>query len=124
MIAKDREQPYRSGRRPEWLKCVRRDSFVIVGFEPGAVAATIGRLLLAARKGDGLGGVGTGHQTSVKLRGLLKEIVTTAPTIFTAPLLAAEIKHRVWTDDGKLRHPSFKGLPEIKDNAANYPLEG
>jgi bifunctional non-homologous end joining protein LigD len=135
IIAKDREQPYRSGRRSEWLKikCVRRDRFVIVGFEPGTVPGTIGRLLLAARKGDGLvyvGGVGTGfsHQTSVKLRELLMGIVTTAPTVkirrkgavFTAPLLSAEIEYRAWTDDGKLRHPSFKGLQEIGEIGAIY----
>lgn len=131
------ERPYRSGRRPEWLKvkCVRRDRFVIVGFEPGTVPGAIGRLLLTARKGNELvyvGGVGTGfkHQMSVKLRELLKEIVTTAPTvkikrkgaIFTAPLLAAEIEYRAWTEDGKLRHPSFKGLQEIQDVTAIYRI--
>ncbi|WP_436089019.1 hypothetical protein [Pararhizobium sp. LjRoot255] len=93
---------------------------------PGAIA--IGRLLLAARKGNGLvyvGGVGTGftHQTSVKLREWLKEIVTTAPSVkirrkgavFTAPLLSAEIEYRAWTDEGKRCHPSFKSLQEIQD---------
>ncbi len=137
IISKDRQRQYRSGRRPEWLKikCVLCDSFVIVGFEPGAVPGAIGRLLLAARKGDALayvGGVGTGftHQTSARLRELLEEIVTKNPAvnlrrkaaIFTEPLLAAEIEYRAWTDEGKLRHPSFKGVREIKDIAAIYQI--
>lgn len=138
IIAKDRQRPYRSGRRPGWLKikCVRRDSFVIVGFEPGAVSGAIGRLLLAARRGDGLvyvGGVGTGftHQTSARLRELLEEIVTKRPAVnlrrknavFTRPILTAEIEYRAWTDDGKLRHPSFKGLREVNDDATIYQIE-
>ncbi len=139
IIAKDRERPYRSGRRPEWLtvKCVRRDRFVIVGFEPGTVPKSLGRLLLAARKGDGLayvGGVATGftHQTSVKLRALLEAIATTAPTvtikrkaaIFTVPLLSADIEYLAWTEDSKLRRPSFKELHGIADMATIYRLEG
>ncbi len=72
------------------------------------------------------------HETSVKLRELLKEIVTTAPTvklkrkaaIFTAPLLAAEIEYRAWTEDSKLRHASFKGLREIQDGATIHQMEG
>lgn len=129
IVAKDRERPYRSGKRPEWLKikCVRRDNFVIVGFEPSTVPGAIGRLLLAARKGAGLvyvGGVGTGftQQSSVKLRELLAQIPAETPAVklsrknavFTRPILAAEIEYRAWTEDGKLRHPSFKGLVDIQ----------
>jgi bifunctional non-homologous end joining protein LigD len=57
--------------------------------------------------------------------------VTTAPTVeikrkgavFTAPLLSAEIEYRAWPDDGKLRHPSFKGLQEIKDVTTIYRID-
>ncbi|RVP44329.1 DNA ligase, partial [Sinorhizobium meliloti] len=51
---------YRSGRGEWWQKitCKRRDSFVIVGFEPSTVPGHLGRLLLAARKGDDLVYVG------------------------------------------------------------------
>jgi len=137
IIAKHRERPYRSGRRPDWLKitCTRRDSFVIVGFEPSTVPGAIGRLLLAARKGGDLvyvGGCGTGwtHQESVKLRELLEEIGTDAPAvnlkrkgaICTQPLLVAEVEYRAWTQDGKLRHPSFKGVRERADDATVYDL--
>ncbi|MBB5536361.1 ATP-dependent DNA ligase [Rhizobium giardinii] len=41
IVAKDRERPYRSGKRPEWLKikCIRRDNFVFLGFEPSTCRA-------------------------------------------------------------------------------------
>ncbi|WP_370168718.1 non-homologous end-joining DNA ligase [Sinorhizobium fredii] len=125
IIAKHRERPYRSGRTDAWRKitCTRRDSFVIVGFEPSTVTGAIGRLLLAARRGGELvyvGGCGTGwtREESVKLRELLEEIETDAPAVnlkrkgavFTQPLLVAEVEYRAWTDEGRLRHPSFKGL--------------
>ncbi|MEO5326201.1 non-homologous end-joining DNA ligase [Mesorhizobium sp. CC13] len=136
IIAKHRERPYRSGRNDNWRKitCNRRDSFIIVGFEPSeAVPRALGRLLLAARKGDGLvyvGGVGTGftHEMSTELRKLLEGIVTKSPAVslrrknavFTEPLLIAEIEYRAWTDDQKLRHPSFKGVRERADEATVY----
>ncbi|WP_346657233.1 non-homologous end-joining DNA ligase [Rhizobium herbae] len=139
IIAKHRAKPYRSGKRPEWLKikCVRRDHFAIVGFEPSTVPGAIGRLLLAARQGSSLvyvGGVGTGftQQSSARLRELLEQIPTTTPAVklarknavFTRPILAAEIEYRAWTEDGKLRHPSFKGIHEINDVATIYRIEG
>ncbi len=125
IIAKHRARPYRSGRHPWWLKikCKRRDSFAIVGFEPSTAPDGIGRLLLAARRGGALvyvGGVGTGwtQELARKLRKLLEEIATDAPAVnlkrkgavFCEPRVVAEIEYFAWTDDGKLRHPSFKGI--------------
>ncbi|MCA1495064.1 non-homologous end-joining DNA ligase [Ensifer sp. NBAIM29] len=139
IIAKHRERPYRSGRRPDWLKitCSRRDSFVIVGFEPSTVPGAIGRLLLAARKGGDLvyvGGCGTGwtREESVKLREVLEEIETDSPAVdlkrkgvvFTEPFLVAEVEYRAWTDEGKLRHPSFKGIRERADDATVFDFIG
>ncbi len=135
IVAKHGAKPYRSGKRSEWLKikCVRRDNFAIVGFEPSTVPGAIGRLLLAAMK-DGhlvyVGGVGTGftHKVSLQLRELLEQIVTDTPAVkfgwknavFTKPILAAEIEYRAWTEEGKLRHPSFKGLQELNDSTTIY----
>ncbi|KSV84523.1 hypothetical protein N183_11900 [Sinorhizobium sp. Sb3] len=125
IIAKRRDKPYHSGRRPEWLKikCARRDWFVIVGYEPSTMPGAIGRLLLAARTGDGLvyvGGCGTGwsYQESVTLRQLLDAIPADRPAVdlkrkgafYSKPLLVAAVEYRAWTQDGKLRHPSFKGV--------------
>ncbi len=137
IVAKRRDKPYHSGRRPEWqkIKCVRSDSFVIVGYEPSTMPGAIGRMLLAAKKGEGLvyvGGCGTGwtFQESTKLRELLDTIVTDQPAValmrksavFTRPILVAEVEYRAWTQDGKLRHPSFKGIRQRADNAEVFSL--
>ncbi|MGO4135017.1 non-homologous end-joining DNA ligase [Rhizobium brockwellii] len=139
IIAKRRSAPYTSGRLGDWLKikCVQSDSFVIVGYERSTVArAGIGRLLLAARKGKKLvyvGGVGTGfnERNASELREKLDGLVTSTPAaavdrkgaIFVNPKLVAEIEYRAWTDDGKLRHASYKGLRDVQDNAAIYEIE-
>nr|WP_234839103.1 non-homologous end-joining DNA ligase [Sinorhizobium medicae] len=137
IIAKHVEKPYRSGRGEWWQKitCKRRDSFVIVGFEPSTVPGHLGRLLLAARKGADLvyvGGCGTGlsHELSRELRNLLEGISTKTPAVdlkrkgaaFVEPLLVAEVEYRAWTDDGKLRHASFKGIRERADDAGVFTL--
>lgn len=138
IIAKRRDAPYRSERRPEWLKikCARRDSFVIVGYEPSTVPGAIGRLLLAARRGDDLayvGGCGTGwsNQESTILRELLNAIPVDRPpvalkrkgAVFVRPLLVADIEYRAWTQDGKLRHPSFKGVREMEGPTEVYEMK-
>lgn len=138
IIAKRRDMPYRIGRRPEWLKikCARGDTFVIVGFEPSTVPGAIGRLLLAAKKeGDGLvyvGGVGTGWsaELSRELRKLLETIATAAPAVklsrkgavFTEPVLVADVEYRAWTEDRKLRHPSFKGVRKLTAGVQIFDL--
>ncbi|MDW9786778.1 ATP-dependent carboligase [Sinorhizobium meliloti] len=130
IIAEHIEKPYRSGRGEWWQKitCKRRDSSVIVGFEPSTVPGHLGRLLLAARQGEDLvyvGGCGTGwsHDLSRELRNVLVSIVTKKPAVslrrknavFVDPVLVAEVEYRAWTDDGKLRHASFKGIRERAD---------
>ncbi|MGN7883610.1 non-homologous end-joining DNA ligase [Ensifer sp. 22460] len=129
IIAKRRDKPYHSGRRPEWLKikCARRDTFAIVGYEASSIPGAIGRLLLAAMKAGDLvyvGGCGTGwsNQESVALRELLNAIPADKPAValkrkgafFARPLLVADVEYRAWTQDGKLRHPSFKGVREME----------
>lgn len=57
IIGKHVDKPYRSGRLGDWVKakCVQSEGFVIVGYEPSCDAlGGIGRLLLAARKGNDL----------------------------------------------------------------------
>ncbi|MDC9834327.1 non-homologous end-joining DNA ligase [Rhizobium binxianense] len=141
IIAKDRNSTYRSGRGGEWLKikCIQSDGFAIVGYEKSTVArGHIGSLLLAGRKGDDLiyvGSVGTGfkEKDAWALRDMMDSITQKTPVIKYAgarknvvwlqPTLIAEIEYRAWTDDGKLRHASYKGLREVQDNAAIYDLE-
>lgn len=124
IIGKHVEKPYRSGRGEWWQKitCKRRDSFVIVGFEPSTVPGYLGRLLLAARQGDDLvyvGGCGTGwsNELSRELRKLLEGMATKTQAVtlrrksavFVEPVLVAEVEYRAWTEDGKLRQARSRG---------------
>lgn len=139
IIAKRRDAPYRSGRLGDWLKikCIQSDGFAIVGYEKSTSSfGGIGRLLLAARKGDELvyvGGVGTGfnERSATELRRQMDKLVIAKPAVdtgrkrnavFIDPKLVAEIEYRAWTHDGKLRHASYKGLREVQDNAAVYEV--
>jgi len=139
IIAKHRDSPYRSGRTGDWLKikCVQSESFMIVGYERSAAArGGIGSLLLAARRGSGwvyVGAVGTGfkEKDATYLKKMLDTLKTRTPVVplkgknyvFAQPTLIAEIEFRDWTDDGNLRHASYKGLREVQDNAAVYALD-
>jgi bifunctional non-homologous end joining protein LigD len=140
IIAKRRDAPYRSGRLGDWLKikCIQSNGFVIVGYEKSTASfGGIGRLLLAARKGDELvyvGGVGTGfnERSATELRKQMDKLIIGKPVVdtgrkrnavFIDPKLVAEIEYRAWTHDGKLHHPSYKGQREEQDSAAVYELE-
>ncbi|WP_371412334.1 non-homologous end-joining DNA ligase [Ensifer sp. NM-2] len=138
IIAKNRKAPYRSGRLGDWLKlkCIQSDSFIVVGFEPSTkVTGAISRLLLAARRGNELvyvGGVGTGFTEMARdLRKQLAAIPTKVPpvalkrknAVFCEPVFVAEVTYTEITSDGKLRHPSFKGLRELADNADVFDLK-
>lgn len=138
IIAKRRDAPYRSGRGGDWLKikCIQSETFLILGYEPSTAAlGGIGRLLLAARRGDGLvyvGSVGTGFtaKTATDLKRQLKALTIEKPAIplrrkgivWVSPVLPAEIAFRGWTNDDNLRHASYKGLREDADRSEVYEL--
>ncbi|MBB4192815.1 ATP-dependent DNA ligase [Rhizobium aethiopicum] len=138
IIAKDRNSTYRGGRYGDWLKikCIQSDGFAIIGYQKSSSAfGNIGALLLAARK-DGklvyVGSVGTGFKAdqAMQLRATMDKMKVSAPAvrytgrrknlIWIKPTLVAEIEYRSWTHDGKLRHPSYKGLRDPADNSAIY----
>ena len=139
IIAKHRDRHYRSGRTGDWIKikCIQSDAFVVVGYElstavPGAIAS----LMLAARYRDGyvyVGSVGTGFKQDEAraLKKTLDKLKTRLPPVsvpgknlvLTSPTLIAEIEYRAWTNDRKLRHPSYKGMRERQDNADIYAVE-
>ncbi|MBB2841245.1 UNVERIFIED_ORG: bifunctional non-homologous end joining protein LigD [Rhizobium etli] len=141
IIAKDRNSTYRGGRLGDWLKinCIQSDGFAIVGYQRSSAAfGNIGALLLAARKGGELvyvGSVGTGFKAdeAMKLRATMDKIKAAKPAvkysggrknlIWIKPKLVAEIQYGGLTHDGKLRHPSYKGLRDVQDNASVYEIE-
>lgn len=138
IIAKRRDSTYRSGRTGDWLKieCVKSESFIIVGYEQSASArGGIGNLLLAGRHGDDwvyVGSVGSGFnpKDAEYLRKTLDTLKTKQPVVpvkgknlvFAQPTLIVEIEFRGWTDDGNLRHTSYKGLRQVQDNAAVFDM--
>ncbi|WP_434732885.1 non-homologous end-joining DNA ligase [Rhizobium sp. YTUHZ044] len=140
IIAKDRNSTYRSGRGGEWqkIKCIQSGGFAIVGYQRSSSAfGNIHALLLAARKEGQLvyvGSVGTGFKASqaMELRASMDKLKAAAPAvrytgqrknvIWIKPKLVAEIEYRNWTHDGKLRHPSYKGLRVSQDNASIYEI--
>jgi len=132
-VAKRRDAPYRSARNPDWrkIKCTKRQEVVIGGFtEPDGSRVGIGALLAGVYEGGRLayaGKVGTGFTERVlrelrrRLEGLRADRSPFAdpPTgvgvaHWVRPELVAEVEFTQWTDDGKMRHPSFQGLREDK----------
>ena len=137
IIAKRAERPYRGGRSRDWLKikCTARQELVIVGYsEPSGSRVGIGALLLAVNDADGelvyAGKVGTGFDTEtlLDLEARLAPLEQESPGFRDAPRgarargvhwvrpeLVAEVEFTEWTDDGRIRHPSFQGLREDKE---------
>lgn len=143
IISKRRQAPYRAGRTRDWLKvkCTREQEFIVVGYtEPAGSRQGLGALLLGLNSPEGIrfsGRVGTGFGTET-LRALVRRLGPlereTPPLVnpprgaeargvhWVEPVLVAQVSFTEMTDEGILRHPSFKGLREDK-GAADVVLE-
>ena len=139
IVAKRLRSPYRPGQRSDdWVKVkiVHRQEVVVGGWEQGAEgrATSIGALLLGTYDEAGglryAGQVGTGftqHTLGDLTRRLAPLRRATSPfadevprlaaqhAIWVEPALVAEVEFGSWTRDGRLRHPSFKGLRDDCD---------
>jgi bifunctional non-homologous end joining protein LigD len=138
VVAKRRDSTYVPGRRSDaWVKVkhVNRQSAVVCGWKEGAGGRSgmLGSLLLGVHSPDGLvfaGSVGTGF-TAATLRqvaALLEPLSrkgspydgeVPAPEARIAhwvdPVLVVDVEFTAWTKDGRLRHPSYKGLrPDLE----------
>lgn len=135
IVSKLGTSAYVSGRSRTWVKvkCHKRQEFVIVGYTPPAGKREhFGSLLLAAHDDKGklvyTGKVGTGFDAATlkdvmdRMSGLEiehsplegKRIAEQRNARWIRPELVAEIEFTEWTEDGRLRHPSFQGLREDK----------
>ncbi|MFN2378350.1 MAG: DNA ligase D [Candidatus Binatia bacterium] len=136
IISKLAESPYRQVRSREWrkTKCLQAQEFVLGGYTDGTGTRTgFGALLLGVQEKDvGLryaGKVGTGF-TEKSLRQIAARLSKLArrqsPFLdipdavargahWIEPTIVAEVSFLGWTRDGKLRHPTFRGLREDRD---------
>jgi bifunctional non-homologous end joining protein LigD len=133
IIAKRKGSTYEPRRSKEWLKvkALHGQELAIIGWNPSTASARdIGSLHLGYRDDDGTwryaGKVGTGF--SAKLRTwfktelskdvIAKPVAADAPRVRVAtwvkPRFVAQIAFTEWTEDNKLRHPSFLGLRDDK----------
>ena len=132
IVSKRRDRRYEPGRGGGWVKtkCWLRQEVVVGGFtEPEGTRAGLGALLVGVHDAHGAlafaGKVGTGFSTrgAVELRERLDRIARATPpfanpprearrwrTHWVEPRLVAEVAFTEWTDDGRLRHPSFQGI--------------
>jgi len=136
IISKRIDSTYSGKRGEAWLKvkCHKRQEFVIVGFTESTHAGRGFRsLLLGYYDGADLkfaGKVGTGFnaESLAEIRGKLDALAVVAkpfkklpPDVgrgtWVEPKLVCEIEFTEWTDEGRLRHPSFQGLREDKTAA-------
>ena len=134
IVSKRADASYRSGRNKAWLKikCARGEEFVIGGYSRSDVRGKpFSSLLLGTFENGKLvcaGKVGTGFD-SADFTSLAKQFKplerASSPfeevpreerkgAVWLEPKLVAQIAFTEWTRDGRLRHPSFKGLREDK----------
>ncbi len=140
VVAKRLAARYEPGRRsPAWVKTpLRRSVDVVVGgwtTGQGRRAGTLGALLLGLPTPEGLrfvGHVGTGFTDAVltdltaRLGGLARRVSPFSPAVprefarhahWVDPVLVGLVEYRAVSQDGRLRHPAWKGLLLDRDPA-------
>lgn len=129
MVAKARLSPYLPGRRsPYWVKVrnVKRMDCVICGHTAGHNFGQFGALILGAYAGGRLvyiGHAGTGFDAAEVDRLMARLTPVAAPPFpgrvppeirrqarWAEPRLVCEIEYTEITSDGRLRHPTYRGL--------------
>ena len=128
IVAKRIDAPYRSGRVQSWIKvkCIRHLALPIIGYVPQK-GNSIAAIRLGRQEGGALvyaGNAGTGFTvaSAQRVRARLLPLHRKTPplakplrrpdTIWVEPTVTADIAFTELTEDGMLRHASFKGLKE------------
>ena len=139
VVAKECTGDYEPGRRSgSWIKIkhVLDQEAVVIGWSKGqgSRAASVGSLLLAVPVGDGLefiGRVGTGFSDLQlgEVRERMEKAERKTPPVkhipaqfqrnarWVTPKYVAEVRYSELTQDGRLRHPVWRGWREDKDPA-------
>jgi bifunctional non-homologous end joining protein LigD len=130
VVAKRLASVYRPGvRSDDWrkLRFVRAGDFVVIGWEAAPEHPnTLSSLVLGIVGDDGVrfaGRVGSGlaGRLATSIKGMLTEradppVAAVPPPIrgrrlrWVEPHLVVEVEFTAWTDDGRLRHPVFRGI--------------
>jgi bifunctional non-homologous end joining protein LigD len=135
LLVKHAHSVYRDGRRsPEWLKfkITKQDEFVVGGYtEPKGTRTYFGSLILGRYDTAGAlvhtGDVGTGFDGAEldRVWRLLKKLETAACPFavqpktlgkphWVQPTLVVQVRYTEFTDDGRLRHPTYLGMRDDK----------
>ena len=147
IVSKRADAPYTVGRQRNWLKekCQQRQEFIIIGYSDSKSGGrALGALYLGYHRGGALtyaGKVGTGFtmKSALVLTEGLEKLAVHKPLLdrkamsgtgageyhaihWVKPLLLCEVTFTEWTEDGRIRHPSFQGLREDK-KAAEVKME-
>lgn len=134
IISKKMDSYYQEKRTKDWLKvkCIKRQEFVVGGYTPpSGTRRYFGSLYLGVYNSKKefifCGNVGTGfNEASLKAiytqlqkyRTRFNPFTTNPPGVTTAlwvkPHLIVEVEFTEFTEEGSIRHPSFKGIRKDK----------
>jgi len=136
IVSKRADSLYRGRRNRDWLKTKteRQAEFVVGGYtDPKGSRHGFGSLLIGAYDDDGklryCGRVGAGFshaQLTTWQRELARTARKTSPFVerdipdlasshWVTPKQVIDVTFTEWTHDGRLRHPSFRGVREDRD---------
>lgn len=136
IVSKRADAPYRGRRNRDWLKTKteRQAEFVVGGYtDPQGSRSGFGSLLIGAYDDDGklryCGRVGAGFshaQLAEWQRDLTRSPRKTSPfaerdipdlasSHWVTPKRVIDVNFSEWTNDGRLRHPRFRGVREDRD---------
>lgn len=127
VVSKLRDSRYQSDRSPQWVKvtCQQRETLPIVGYS--MKDNRFEGLIIGRHSGEDLIYAGTvehgfTRESTEDVRERLQPLIQRAQAfsqkvkkpkaVWVRPTLLAEIEYRAKSDEGKLRHPFFKGIRE------------